>query len=423
MKQKRKRVLRSFPEPGKSRHAHISKDAFLNLGQKLSSANTAKDAARIILKAADKLLGWDCAYLYVYSPEEKRVYPVLLVDIKNDQKVEFPTKYIPYEPTLLVQRVLDEGAQLILRTKKDLSSHGLIPFGDTSRLSASIMIVPLRKKRRITGFLSIDSYTHDAYTPEDLETLQSLADHCGGALERIAAQEALRANEEKLRALATQLQKVREDESLRIAREIHDEMGQAMTSLKIDLLWLEKRIGGNEKKVEPLLNRIHSMVQMTDGAIQSVRRICTELRPRILDDLGLAAALEWQAHEFERRTGVACVIRLPKTALNVDQERAITVFRILQEILTNVARHARATHVSIELRQTAQDILLTVEDDGRGIGQNEMNSKKSLGLLGMRERAVAFGGEIKVVGTSGKGTCVTVKIPLLSKANRAVLQP
>ncbi len=422
MKRKNKMASRTSVTRKTVKLAQISKDAFLNLGQKLSSADTAKDAARIILKAADRLLGWDCAYLYVYAPEERRVYPVLLVDIKNGRKVEFPTKYIPYEPTALIERVLEDGAQLILRSKKDLSSHGLIPFGDTSRLSASIMIVPIRKKSRITGFLSIDSYTHDAYTPADLETLQSLADHCGGALERIAAQEALRDNEQRLRALATQLQKVREDESLRIAREIHDEMGQAMTSLKIDLLWLEKRITGSERKVEPLLNRIHSMVQMTDGAIKSVRKICTELRPRILDDLGLAAAMEWQAHEFARRTGVACEIKLPKTPLTVDQERAITLFRILQEILTNVARHAAARRVLIQFKQSTHDLVLIVTDDGRGISEAEMNSTKSLGLLGIRERALAFAGEVKIVGDRAKGTSVSVRIPLHSKTNGPVLQ-
>ena len=405
-----------------AKHAQISKESFLNLGQKLSSADTAKDAARIILKAADKILGWDCAYLYVYSPEERRVYPVILVDIKNGRKTEFPTKYIPYEPTPLVERVLKDGAQLILRSNKDLSSHGLIPFGDTSRLSASIMIVPIRKKSRITGFLSIDSYTHDAYSRNDLETLQSLADHCGGALERIAAQEALRENEQKLRALATQIQKVREDESLRIAREIHDEMGQAMTSLKMDLLWLEKRIANSERKVEPLLNRIHSMVQMTDGAIKSVRKICTELRPRILDDLGLAATIEWLAHEFERRTGVACDLKLPKVPLSVDQDRAITIFRILQEVLTNVTRHANARRVLIQLQQTTKDLFLIVDDDGRGISENEMKGSHSLGLLGIRERALAFAGEVKIIGDRGKGTTVSVRIPLHSKHNGAVLQ-
>ncbi len=400
---------------------HISKDAFLNLGQKLSSANTAKDAARIILKAADKLLGWDCAYLYVYAPEEERVYPVVIVDIQNGRKVEFPTKYIPYEPTPLVRRVLTNGAQLILRTKKDLSSHGMIPFGDTSRLCASIMIVPIRKNTRVTGFLSIDSYSHDAYTAADLETLQSLADHCGGALERIAAQEALRENEQKLRALAAQLQKVREEESLRIAREIHDEMGQAMTSLKIDLLWLEKKLSNSEKRIEPLLSKLQSMVEVTDSAIKSVRRICTELRPRILDDLGLGAAIEWQAREFEKRTGISCELQMPKQPPALSEDRATAIFRILQEILTNVARHARATRVLIQLRQAAGNITLIVHDNGCGIEEIKLNGTKSLGLLGMRERALAVGGHINIVGAPGKGTSVSVRIPLLSKAKGAVL--
>ena len=423
MKRKQRTASRFTIKKRSAAQSQISKEAFLNLGQKLSSANTAKDAARIILKAADKLLGWDCAYLYVYSPPEKRIYPVLLVDIKNGRKMEFPSSYTPYKPTALVQRVLSNGAQLILRTKKDLSSHGMIPFGDTSRLSASIMIVPIRRKSRITGFLSIDSYAHNAYDAEDLETLQSLADHCGGALERIAAQEALRENEQKLRALATRLQTVREQESLRMAREIHDEMGQAMTSLKIDLLWLEKKLLASEKGAEPLVNRIHSMVEVTDTAIKSVRKICTELRPRILDDLGLIAAIEWQAREFERRTGLACKIRVPKKSLSLDAERATVVFRILQEVLTNVARHASAHQVAITLREAENNVTLLVQDDGRGISEAEVGSTRSLGLLGMRERAFAFGGEIKIAGARNKGTAVSVRIPLHSKTNGSGLPP
>jgi signal transduction histidine kinase len=407
-------------ENRRSKRLPIPKETFLNLGQKLSSANTAKEAGRIILKAADKLLGWDCAYLYVYSPEEQRVYPVLIVDLKDGRKVEFPTRYIPYEPTNLVSRVLERGAQLILRSKQDISSHGMIPFGDTTRLSASIIIVPIRKKSRTTGFLSINSYTHNAYSRDDLDTLQSLADHCGGALERIGAQEALRENEQKLRALATRLRKVREEESLRIAREIHDEMGQSMTSLKIDLLWLKKRILNLDRRADPLFERIESMVQITDGAIKSVRKICTELRPRILDDLGLLAAMEWQANEFERRTGIDCELFLPKTALALDQERATTIFRILQEIFTNVARHAQASAVSVRFRTTKRELFLVVQDNGRGIGAPETNGTKSLGLLGMRERALAFGGEVRIIGARGQGTTVSVRIPLHSKAKGAV---
>jgi signal transduction histidine kinase len=232
--------------------------------------------------------------------------------------------------------------------------------------------------------------------------------------ERHAAERELRTSRERLRSLAAHLQSVREDERKFIAREIHDELGQSLTGFKMDLAWIRHRLqpGVDEIARQPLLDRISEMGALIDGAANLVRKLCTELRPQILDDLGLLPALEWQAHEFQKRTGIECALNLKETDFKLDTERSTALFRIFQEILTNVARHAGAGRVSAELRRAGDELVLEVRDNGRGIEPDRLSGEKSLGLLGMRERALLFGGEVFILGRKGAGTTVTVNIPL-----------
>ena len=151
---------------------------------------------------------------------------------------------------------------------------------------------------------------------------------------------------------------------------------------------------------------------MLDSTIQRVRKIASELRPSVLDNLGLTAAIEWQAHDFERRTGVECTFTPRLEELGLDSQRTTALFRIFQEILTNIARHAEARHVDIHLGRRNGIVILEVLDDGRGITKQELLDARSLGIVGMRERAFAFGGKVRILGTEGKGTKVTVQIPL-----------
>jgi signal transduction histidine kinase len=228
--------------------------------------------------------------------------------------------------------------------------------------------------------------------------------------ERKLVEEQLINSNEKLRALATRTQSVREEESIRIAREIHDELGSALTGLKMDMAFLDKRrsqLGAGEWHKE-----LSALSELIDGIIKKVRNIATELRPSVLDDLGLAAAIEWQAQEFQRRTQIECrIVSLPET-LTLSRDKSTALFRILQEILTNVGRHAHATVVEICLEQRGPALTLEVSDNGRGIKEGEIANTKSLGLLGIRERALVFGGDVSFTGTGGKGTVVTVRIPI-----------
>src|SRR5262245_59190600 len=218
--------------------------------------------------------------------------------------------------------------------------------------------------------------------------------------------ERLRESEEKLRRLAAHLVTSREEERAHIAREIHDELGQVLTGLKMEVTWLAKRL-----KEKPLVEKTDSICSLIDSTVQTVRKIATGLRPEVLDDMGLVAAVGWQAKEFQKRTGIRCRAKLPPETAKPGVEVATTVFRIFQEILTNVARHSRATRVDIDLDITDERVALVVVDNGVGIPDAELNGKKSLGLLGMQERALLFGGEVSLSGTPGHGTRVAVTIP------------
>ncbi len=228
--------------------------------------------------------------------------------------------------------------------------------------------------------------------------------------ERRHAQEQLRESHEQLRALSVYLQHVREEERTRIAREVHDELGQALTSCKLDIALLANKLPLN---LAPLKQRAKDLSAHIDTTIQTVRRIATELRPGILDHLGLIAALEWQANEFQTRTGIKCSVHTDLHEPVLTPDLATTFFRIFQETLTNVIRHAGATLVTVHLKEAAGRIILEVKDNGRGIAPEEISNPTSMGLLGMKERAGLLGGAFKIGAAPGsRGTLVTVSIPI-----------
>jgi PAS domain S-box-containing protein len=224
--------------------------------------------------------------------------------------------------------------------------------------------------------------------------------------DRKLAEERLRDSREQLRALTAHQEKVREEERTRIAREIHDELGQALTGLKMDLSWFVARL----PQQALLQEKAASMLKLIDSTVHAVRRLSTELRPAILDSLGLIPAIEWMAAEFSKRTGIQCQFDPADDELNLGPERMTALFRICQEALTNVAKYAHAKSVHITLDSDEQQITLRIKDDGRGITEEEKLGNRSFGLLGMRERARLLGGTFEIQGGAG-GTTLTVAIP------------
>jgi len=222
------------------------------------------------------------------------------------------------------------------------------------------------------------------------------------------AQERLRRSHDQLRALTGHLRFVREEERTRIAREVHDELGQALTGLKLDLSWLSGKTAGQRA----LQRKIRAMAARVDDTILTVRRIATELRPGVLDNLGLAAAIEWQAAEFQERTAIQCEVRIEVKDTVWDREFNTMCFRIFQETLTNIVRHAKATRVDVRLSQVDHELVLTVRDNGRGISEEEVVHARSIGLIGMRERVAQVGGQVFFFGLPDRGTTVTMRVPM-----------
>jgi len=236
--------------------------------------------------------------------------------------------------------------------------------------------------------------------------------------ERKRNEESLVLQREQLRALAERLQWVREEDRKQVARDLHDQIGQILTSIKMDLTWMTRHLPATEVDV---LARLKESIQLINDGVKAVRAICSGLRPGVLDDLGLAAAIEWQASDFAARNGVQCQVSVPPVDLHLDGDRATATFRIFQECLTNVIRHAQAANVRVDLVQEEENILLVVEDDGIGFCESGLsNTLGSLGLLGMKERAQFCGGDVQIRSSPGSGTTVTVRVPVdIPRAERS----
>ena len=223
------------------------------------------------------------------------------------------------------------------------------------------------------------------------------------------AEEELRNSHEQLRNLSRHLQAVREEERTIIAREIHDELGQSLTALKMDVSWLGNNFPAG---LESLKEKTAVMLQYIDETIKMVQRISAELRPGILDDLGCMAAIEWLAQEFQKRTEISCEVSSTFDCDTLDRCRATALFRIVQEALTNICRHAEATQARVSLEASGNTLTVSITDNGQGISETSIADPDSLGLIGMRERARQFGGEVNISCLAAGGTSVCMSIPV-----------
>jgi PAS domain S-box-containing protein len=218
----------------------------------------------------------------------------------------------------------------------------------------------------------------------------------------------LKSRIKQLHDLASHLQASREERRSAIARELHDELGQLLTALKIQIVLLSNKV----KKTKDITKRFTDLVDIVDQTIKSIQQITSQLRPQLLDELGLITAIEWQAEEFQKLTGIICKYSLPADNININKDKETAIFRILQEALTNVARHSFAKRVSIFLKKTGENLILEVTDNGDGISLSQIKNPSSLGLLGIRERVTLFGGRMEIHGIKNEGTNIKIKIPL-----------
>lgn len=223
------------------------------------------------------------------------------------------------------------------------------------------------------------------------------------------AEEELKLSREQFRTLAMYLETAREEEKKRLALEIHDELGHALTALKLELAWVLKK---KFLRQEMMFEKVRKMNELIESTIRKVRSISSDLRPSVLDHFGLEAALEWQASEFQKRSAVRCKILIDKEQIKIDEKTSTAIFRIFQELLTNIAKHAKATRVDVVLEKSTSSLTLKVRDNGVGFKLEQAKQSKSLGLLGMKERAYAIGGQLSVSSIVGVGTTVNLIVPI-----------
>ena len=308
-------------------------------------------------------------------------------------------------------------SQMIGRTPADFFEHDI----DGGKAAWRAMFdqgrlhVETEERRRDGTPIRIDGHYLCVY-----DDLRRITGHLGiqrDITDRHHAAAEISRSREELRALSAHLECVREDERTRIARELHDELGQALTGIKLDLTWLERRLSRHSSEI---VARHRSLLERLDEVMVSVQRIVTELRPSVLDHLGLADAVEWESHEFAARTGIELDLVVEVTGGSAPDAVASAVFRMLQETLTNVARHAGARHLKVVLRQDEDSLSLDVSDDGRGITTAQLRGARSLGLIGLRERALACGGTVEIRGDPGQGTTVSLRLPLAATALASV---
>jgi PAS domain S-box-containing protein len=299
----------------------------------------------------------------------------------------------------------------------------LQPWRDEARKRGyrSCAAFPLKVDGKPMGLFIMYADQPGFFDVDELRLLTTLAENISFAIEsyqtgrqRALAENALRQSHQQLRALAARLESLREEERTRISHEIHDELGQKLTGLKMDLHWLESRLDqiGDPRLRTALEDRIISASNVADQTMAAVQRIAAELRPAMLDSLGLIAALRYEAGQFESRSGIRVKLDLPADDWKMDRAVSTAAYRIFQEVLTNVTRHAQATEVQISLKLSDGRLQLAISDNGKGLSSEDLLNPKSLGLLGMKERATMLKGNVQIKGTPGRGTTVRLEIPI-----------
>lgn len=272
----------------------------------------------------------------------------------------------------------------------------------------SVAVIAIRYRDKVLGVIHLADRSRGKFSRPIVEFIEAATPLIGEALYRFGIKEALVSSRERLRNLSRYLVTAREEERLRVAREIHDELGQTLTAARMELAMLKKVWD----KGAAVKQKIPAILELIDNSIEDVQRICSELRPRILDHLGLKAAIEWQAKKFTELGGLSCFLDLPDGQISLPSSVATSVFRIFQEALTNIVRHAKASNVRIRLGIEGSSMMLEIHDDGKGIPAHRISGKDSFGIIGIRERVHELGGRVTFKGVRDKGTTVTITIPL-----------
>ncbi|MBA4147212.1 MAG: response regulator [Verrucomicrobia bacterium] len=392
-------VERELRESGKRRALRKRYQGFAKLGQSLSSATSPQEAARIITTVADELFGWDSCFIDLYAHGREKCYQVFAVDTFDDERREVSAEGWALDPTPLREEVLACGPRLILRSEPAFEHKNLRPFGDKNRPSASILIVLVRNGTQVLGFFSIQSYSPNAYNQEDLDTLQALADYCGGAFERIRLQK--------------EILEISSREQRRLGQLLHDGICQHLAGIS----FLTEILGDKlEEKQAPEAADSRKICNLIDDALIQTRGIARGLFPVQLEENGLVSALQELIFNSESLFKIRCTFRCKEPVLLRDNALAEHLYYIAHESLMNAVKHGAAKHISISLEPGEKHNTLSVRDDGVGMhaqngNGNENRSGKGMGLHIMNYRAQMIGAKLTIEAQQNNGTLVTCLFP------------
>ncbi|MDA0692338.1 MAG: GAF domain-containing sensor histidine kinase [Nitrospinae bacterium] len=378
--------------------------SFTNLSRSLD------DAITYSLKKICAFTGWPVGHLYLLGEDGQTLFPSGIWYLEDKKRFENFREITQQNPLAsgegLPGRVIAQGkAQFILDLKAD-------PNFPRGAFSKEIGVVsgfgfPILSEDTVVGVMEFFSSIPMEPEKRLVEVMESIGVMLGRVIERTRADQNKESYSVNLRQLYHKLDSIREEESKRIARDVHDDLGQVLTTLKIELSLLDNKL--SEKKVDVKEN-MRMMFSLIEKNIQVVKKISRDLRPPVLDSLSLTEAIDWQGTLFQEKTGVKFSLSTSPSQINLDAPRSITLFRIFQECLTNISRHSGASDVHVDIIDQDKNLVMRVRDNGKGIAEKEAKNNLSLGVLGMKERAQMWGGEVEIAGVKNEGTTVTIKI-------------
>ena len=379
----------------------------------VAAAEDLSSALEVVLRDVCEMTGWALGQAWLPNDEENTLtrssaWYASTPDLNAFRQATAHLEFRPGEG--LVGRVWQSKEPSWVREVPSADDCPRAQFAVNAGLNAGVA-VPILSGEEVIAVLEFFLREPRDEDERLVHAITAIAAQLGMVVRRKRAEDALRSSEQQLRALAVRLRSAREEEGTRIAREIHDELGGTLTGLKWDLERLQKLVA-TPKDVSVALDKIPSLISIVDSTIDRVRRISSELRPGVLDDLGLVPAIEWQTQQFQERTAIHCSCSVKPCTVELSEERATAIFRVFQEILTNVLRHAGATSIDVSAFEEGKCFMLEVKDNGRGITEPEKTNVRSLGLLGMQERIQLIGGSVQIVGKAGEGTQVKVCVPV-----------
>jgi signal transduction histidine kinase len=388
-------------------------EAMQVIGQALASELDYERVVRNVADFAYRLV--NAQFVYVFVPESDNFRLVAMAGHDGDRlNPALGARYFSPEPYSPLTKAFEQKSPVIIADAQSETTPASWQTEAQAKKWRAMVAVPLLTRNLLMGVLAAYAPEPEAFDANDVVTLTSLASQAAVAIQNAQLFAELEAQREALHQVSLRLVNAQEEERRRISRELHDELGQALTALKINLDVARRALPADASP--KLVQSVHEAGILAVQTLEAARNLSLELHPAILDDLGLVAALRWEVDRYEQRTGMPVHFRADLSDVALRPELEITIYRIIIEALTNVARHAHAEHISVQLQVEKGQFMVTIEDDGRGFDAQSWfdvpTKRQSLGLISMRERAGLLGGELEVISTPGCGAKIRAKLPI-----------